>query len=223
MPKETFSNLNPEKREQFLDEAFREFAEHGYHSASVSRIVSNLDIAKGSLYQYFEDKRDLYFYLLELATQRQFDFIRERVGDAEAAGDFFDLPRAIILAASEFNFRYPPQGLLIVNSLQERDVPELGSLAREIGNRSLQLLEGYVRAGIAKGTVRNDVDARLLSTIVGAAALAMGPYMEVTYGFSIAEQLRFPDRPLPFNESQLGAAVYALVELLRHGIASPTR
>ena len=222
MPKDTFANLNPEKREQFLEEAFREFAGHDYHSASVSRIVSNLGIAKGSLYQYFADKRDLYFHLLDLATIRKLEFIRDRADAAEASGDFFDLHGALILAAVEFDFRYPCQGLLILNAQQERGIPELGRLARELGHRSTQLLEDYVIAGISKGTIRSDVDPRLTATVVGAAALAMAGYMEARYGFSLAEQLRNPDRPLPVSDAQLRGAVDALVELLRRGIAAPT-
>jgi AcrR family transcriptional regulator len=223
MPKDTFTNLNPGKRQQFLDEAFREFAERDYHSASVSRIVSRLGIAKGSLYQYFEDKRDLYFHLLELAAERKLEFIRERADAAAASGDFFDLHGALILAAVEFDFRYPRQGLIIMNALQEREVPELGSLARELGRRSTRLLEDYVLAGISKGTIRGDIDPRLTATVVGAAALAMAGYMETTCGFSLADQLRDPDRPLPFSDAELHDAVTALLELLRRGIAAPTR
>lgn len=65
MPKQTFLNLPEDKRLWILDCAVDEFAEHGYSSASISRIVAAAKIAKGSFYQYFEDKEDLYGYVID--------------------------------------------------------------------------------------------------------------------------------------------------------------
>ena len=58
MPKETFFNLPEEKREAILDIVIKEFSDNDYKNVSVSRIVKRAGIAKGSFYQYFEDKKD---------------------------------------------------------------------------------------------------------------------------------------------------------------------
>lgn len=42
-----------------------EFAMYGYERASTNRIVSKTGISKGSLFQYFGNKKNLYFILLE--------------------------------------------------------------------------------------------------------------------------------------------------------------
>ena len=68
MPKETFFNLPEAKRQRIIDLALAEFAEKDYDTASISRIVSQAGIAKGSFYQYFENKEDLYTYLLTLGN-----------------------------------------------------------------------------------------------------------------------------------------------------------
>ncbi len=60
MPKQTFLNLPDEKQSRILDCAVDEFAEYGFDKASITRIVEASGIAKGSFYQYFEDKEDLY-------------------------------------------------------------------------------------------------------------------------------------------------------------------
>ena len=59
MPKITFFNLPDEKRQLILDIAIDEFAENDFANVSISRIVARAGIAKGSFYQYFEDKDDL--------------------------------------------------------------------------------------------------------------------------------------------------------------------
>ena len=64
MPKQTFLNLPEEKRNTIITAAINEFAEYGLENASTNRIVANSGISKGSFYQYFEDKQDVFMYLL---------------------------------------------------------------------------------------------------------------------------------------------------------------
>src|SRR5665648_21665 len=71
MPYQTFINLPEEKKQKLLECAIEEFAKNDYQSASITKIVNRAGIAKGSLYQYFKDKQDLYNYLLELAIQKK--------------------------------------------------------------------------------------------------------------------------------------------------------
>ncbi|MRR31852.1 TetR/AcrR family transcriptional regulator [bacterium] len=51
MPKPTFFNLPPEKREKIIDAAVEEFAQNGLENASTNRIVENSGISKGSFYR----------------------------------------------------------------------------------------------------------------------------------------------------------------------------
>ena len=65
MPKQTFFNLPNEKRETLIRAAKTEFSRVPLYEASIANIVKEADIPRGSFYQYFEDKNDLYFYLLD--------------------------------------------------------------------------------------------------------------------------------------------------------------
>src|SRR5690554_7663669 len=71
VPKQTFFNLEPEKRQGIIAAAVREFAEHPFEQASLTKIVESCGIAKGSMYQYFEDKLDLYLYIVDLAYEQK--------------------------------------------------------------------------------------------------------------------------------------------------------
>ena len=64
MPKKTFFNLPEEKRNRILNGAREEFAHKPYQNVSINRLIEAMDIPIGSFYQYFEDKKDIYFYLL---------------------------------------------------------------------------------------------------------------------------------------------------------------
>lgn len=67
MPSQRFHNLKQVKKRTFLKMAYKEFSMHSYEGASITRLVSDLKMAKGSIYQYFDDKDALYNYLVKHA------------------------------------------------------------------------------------------------------------------------------------------------------------
>lgn len=80
MPTQTFFNLPPPKREKLLHAAVAEFARRPYGEVSISRIIQAAEIPRGSFYQYFTDKTDLFRHvlrccdkLLETAVSRSLD------------------------------------------------------------------------------------------------------------------------------------------------------
>lgn len=77
MAKRTFRNLPESKQKQFLDVALKEFSQKDYDSASITHIVRVLGIAKGSVYQYFDDKRDLWKYLKQYADERRLNWVKD--------------------------------------------------------------------------------------------------------------------------------------------------
>lgn len=62
MPTNTFFHLPEEKQQRLLDAAQIEFSRHSLQEASIANIVKLAGIPRGSFYQYFENKEDLYFY-----------------------------------------------------------------------------------------------------------------------------------------------------------------
>ncbi|NLJ67608.1 MAG: TetR/AcrR family transcriptional regulator, partial [Clostridiales bacterium] len=62
MPKATFFNLPNDKRSLIISATMKEFSNANYDAASINQICKNSNIAKGSFYQYFTDKLDLYVY-----------------------------------------------------------------------------------------------------------------------------------------------------------------
>ncbi|WP_225743439.1 TetR/AcrR family transcriptional regulator [Marinilactibacillus sp. Marseille-P9653] len=88
MPTQTFFNLPESKRERLIAGAMKEFTEKSLNEASISNIVKNAGISRGSFYQYFEDKKDLYFYLL---GKFKYNYNRLMVKSfKEVEGDFYE-------------------------------------------------------------------------------------------------------------------------------------
>ena len=129
MPKETFFNLPDDKRSLICDVAVEEFAEYPFDQASVNRIVAKAGIAKGSFYQYFEDKQDLYFYVLQVIAEKKLEYISPVMRNPDQH-DIFTLLREIYLSGIQFAAR--PSRLC--RNRQEADgKQELADLQRSRG------------------------------------------------------------------------------------------
>ena len=66
LPKETFNNLKSDKKEKVVNVLKKTFEEKPFQEVTVKEIVDELNIARGSFYQYFEDLEDAYFTVLNL-------------------------------------------------------------------------------------------------------------------------------------------------------------
>lgn len=93
MPSSTFFRLPQEKRQRLLDAAWEEFTQTRFSAVSINKIILRARIPRGSFYQYFSDKEDLFRYLLE---GNQELFISALGGLLEEkGGDLFAVPMAV--------------------------------------------------------------------------------------------------------------------------------
>ncbi|GAA3413160.1 TetR/AcrR family transcriptional regulator [Paenibacillus hodogayensis] len=64
-----FYSLEQKKQERIINEAMKEFARSGYDRASTNEIIKEANIAKGSLFVYFNNKKELYLFLLDYISE----------------------------------------------------------------------------------------------------------------------------------------------------------
>jgi len=85
MPKQTFFHLSKDKQDTLVQAAKQEFSRAPLHEASIANIIKSAGIPRGSFYQYFEDKDDIFYYLLnqlgERNNQRFISVLNEKNGD----------------------------------------------------------------------------------------------------------------------------------------------
>lgn len=63
-----FERIAPEKRENILQAAINEFANHGYDNANINTIARTAGVSVGSLYKYFTNKEDLFLTTVKHCT-----------------------------------------------------------------------------------------------------------------------------------------------------------
>jgi AcrR family transcriptional regulator len=72
------------RREQVLQHAKRIFARKGYHRTNIADIISRAQIARGTFYLYFQNKKDLFEELLEqVLGELRLRIHRVRIGPNE--------------------------------------------------------------------------------------------------------------------------------------------
>ena len=113
MPKPTFFRLSETKRKKFIYEAYQEFSLNSYEGASITNLVKSLAIAKGSVYQYFEDKEDLYNYLV-LDANSQLNELLDKACKYQGE-EFYDWYTKLLLVEVKFMLSFPQYAVLFIN------------------------------------------------------------------------------------------------------------
>ncbi len=133
MPTNQFLNLEAEKQNRIIQAAITEFAQNTYVNASTNRIVKACGISKGSLFKYFTDKEDLYFFLLDTVM---WEMLRDIESDVEnLSTELFQ--RIIDYSALEISWyiKNPDKGRLIMSAVTEKDEEICSRMAERYGAR----------------------------------------------------------------------------------------
>jgi AcrR family transcriptional regulator len=202
VPTETFENLPAEKRERFIDAALEEFASNSYRNASISRIADRAGIAKGSVYQYFLDKKDLYLYLIDLGGKVKLDFIQSKQAEVNWS-DFYRGFKSYLLLGAQFEFSGPRE--LRFASLLRR------ALASDMWDESFSKMKASSQAAIAglvarareQGQVRDDIPVDMAVFYINSLVTGIADYVASALGVGLVE---LADRLLQRTQaSQLGS------------------
>ncbi len=174
MPKQTFFNLPDEKREQILDVIIDEFAENNYANVSISRIVANAGIAKGSFYQYFEDKDDLYNYLFDLIAEAKAEMFSLEQPDPQHIG-IFAYMRWILENSVQFEVQHPRFAKIGYRILNGGELEEM--LFARARSQTQQFYRQLVALGKQQGDIAPDIDEELAGYIFSIVMSDLGRFM----------------------------------------------
>jgi AcrR family transcriptional regulator len=175
MPKQTFFNLPEEKRETILNAAVDEFAQCGLENASTNRIVKNSGIAKGSFYQYFEDKQDVFMHLLSVLEREKMDYFEGRHPPSSNM-DTFEYFRWMIKAGMEFNSAYPRMTQAVSRVLLGEGL-YYGKNFAEYRQKTTQALTAMIKHAIERGEVDPSVDVELAVMVMDTWSNAISTYL----------------------------------------------
>ena len=168
MPTRTFFDLPAARRDRLVREAIAEFSERPYAEASLSQIAQRSRIPKGSFYQYFSDKLDLYRWLVTEEAPRH---KRAFIGEAAAGSDFWGDFETMIERGMAFLVEHPRLARLTAAAADPSARTEVRGLHKAICEAGIGELRARLEQGIASGAIAPgldlDVATRLVAAVVG--------------------------------------------------------
>lgn len=232
MPKPTFLNLPDEKRNRIVELALDEFSTHPYRQASLSRIVARAGIAKGSMYQYFENKLDLYQWLVtEELERRRSEWLQSNGigsdGDPELDTGLFATLERMVATGVGFTLAHPRLARLAASASEPTADEELRELHGSLRREQIDGLTDRIRAAQAAGEIRSG-DPQPLAHLIDAVVVR-GTQNAVLdrLGLGVHELLardhpNHVDHATP-REHDWRALVQQTLDLLRDGIRVAVR
>lgn len=210
MPKQTFFNLQQEKQEKILRSAIGEFISKGYENGNVGDIAKKAGVAKGSMYQYFEDKKELFLYTVQWATdvlvKKYYKLIKPEK------------------SSSIFEFLYSNARDIMIQMREERELvifiqdvflgkykPLTDESMVYVNRMAEEQTLAMIRSGKENGSIRKDIDDHILSLYITG----------VTYKIkeSMMNRARNAGEDIIDEEYEVyEKEIESMIELLKHGM-----
>ena len=163
MPTATFEHLPQQKKDRIIEAAINEFAEYRFADASINRIVKAAKIPRGSFYQYFSDKEDLYMLIMNKIGKEKLEVFAKH-SPPRGNATFFEAAYGSIPAVLDWLERYPKYNQIAMH--MARDNSEfIRRVVGQMQDSQRSMLE-YLRQDQERGLLRKDVDLGLVLEMI---------------------------------------------------------
>jgi AcrR family transcriptional regulator len=178
MPRATWANLDAGRRDRVLHAAMAEFGRHGYSGGSLNVIARQAGVAKGSLFQYFDDKFDFFAHVAEQTSLRVYEAMLPTLREPAAGQSFVEHFVGLVDVWIAYMADHPLERGVTAATTMELD-PEVRRAVREPVHRLYaQGLRPLLQAGVDSGEFRADadLDALLSLLVLVLPHLALAPF-----------------------------------------------
>lgn len=175
MPKDTFFNLPKEKRERVIEGAKRVFSRNHYKNVTIDAIVNEAGIPKGSFYQYFSNKDDLFKFMFgEIGIEKESVLVDELEQSLNLP--FSEMITRMIGRASQFENQDE-----IMIGLKDRFLSECpqevkNEILADLIPTTMKLFERVIKIYVGNGQFRSDFNIKTASFIITAVVINIDKY-----------------------------------------------
>lgn len=211
MPKDTFLNLPIEKQEKVMRAAISEFMENGFEKGNVGHIAKNAGVAKGSMYQYFQNKKEIFLFSvqwsMEFLLKKSSKYITMKDKNMDIFDFFYKNAKASWLQMKEERD--------VVIFIQDVFLGKYRSMADESMAYMIKISDEYllnlIKDGKNNGSIRKDIDDNILSLFITGVSFKIKEHlMNKARGFG----KDIVDEEFETFEKEINA----MIELLKNGM-----
>src|SRR5688500_11124545 len=176
MPKDTWWNLPEAKRRAIADAAMAEIGTRGFSAGSLNVIAHEVGIAKGSLFQYFEDKLAFFTTVAEGMSSTLEAAVLEGV-DLED-GAYFDCLAILVGNWSRFFRAHPLEQRMAHAAASEIDGEARAAVRGVPTQHYVNVLLPMAERALSSGELRDgaDVDQLVAMTVLLLRHLDSAPF-----------------------------------------------
>jgi AcrR family transcriptional regulator len=155
-----------EWQRQFIQErAMQVFADHGYHGATMELVAEAAEVSKGTLYNYFTSKHDLFSSLVERGIDELFSMVDQVV---DAGGSIQEITQRLVLHFLEYFESRLGMRLMFLSDGDQ--VPstrrEIRTLMQSRHRAFIERVAGLIRLGQERGIVRPGDPVRAAAVVI---------------------------------------------------------
>ncbi len=206
MPKTTFYNLTEEKKKLIIDITINEFYQYGYEMASISRIVEKAAIAKGSFYQYFENKEDLFGLIIDTARQKKLHYLNDIINRVTQM-KFFELLEHLCLASLYFLRENPLLSIITDRFMKNASQSLKEKIIGENAKHSNDFMNQLLKSAIERKEVKDSIDVNFVASYI------------TNLFFHMSEYIRMQNEDISeIQESEYKSLVSKTIDLIAKGI-----
>ncbi|KJV09436.1 hypothetical protein VZ95_11440 [Elstera litoralis] len=142
-----------------LDKAARVFSERGYHATSITELTQAMEVAQGSLYKAFKDKKAIFLAVFDRFKQQRREAFDALVADGKTGRE--QVRNALTFYAESSHGFEGRQGCLIIGSAVELAISddEIAERVRFSMAHDEAVMQSLIRHGQADGSIAASVSA----------------------------------------------------------------
>ena len=167
-----------------LDRAKKLFSQRGYYQTQISDIIKNAKIARGTVYQYFKNKDDIFSSLLQTA----YDEWQATIAEEMKGVDLTSLPPRDYLKFRIKNsltyFAKDPELTTVVLKMGYGLPAKLVRMLDRMDKEIIEQMGAELGWAVKHGVLRKDLDVEL------AANLLQGAVSRIAYHYFVKKKVR---------------------------------
>ncbi|MGM0596329.1 MAG: TetR/AcrR family transcriptional regulator [Myxococcota bacterium] len=176
MPHTRFYNLSAEKQQEYYNIALKEFSSKGFRKTSLNQIIKKLGISKGTMYYYFEGKKDLYFYVIK-SIIKDMNNIFENNFYPKNASEYWEYTSDIAKKKIRLLMKKPAYLNISRDFIKNSETFVNSREMVEIMEFMNSILHQFLKKGRELGAVRKSIPEDLLINILFSCGLAMDKWI----------------------------------------------
>jgi AcrR family transcriptional regulator len=174
LPKTTFFNLPKEKQNRIFKAILEEFSNHSYNEVTLSNIIRKANIPRGSLYQYFNNKEDLYTYIFTVISKQKIKYLSKDIQNQNNL-PFIELFRKLMEGGIRFAIENPQYIKFYKRFVSEKENDIYKKIMGDTNKISRSYYKTYIQNDKKQGRIRKEIDTDFLVDII----------IDITTGFSL--------------------------------------